>query len=81
MVKNVIIGFLTATFVFFVVFANIKAKEAERQVIEAQMNLELAKENEAKAKAEQQIALEASAKVTLLKNKILKLEEQLANCR
>lgn len=69
-----VLGFAMLVCIFFVVYANIKANEAEKQTIQAQLNLELAKENEAKAKEEEQKAVEAAAKARIAERKAI--EEQ-----
>lgn len=81
MIKNIIIGVLSLFIVFFVLYANIKANEAEKQVIMAQRNLELAKENEAKAKAEEQKAVEAAALALIEQKKAEELQKQLDDCK
>ncbi|SMD36978.1 hypothetical protein SAMN04488029_3172 [Reichenbachiella faecimaris] len=81
MIKNIIIGVLSLFIVFFVVYANIKAKEAEKQVAMAQSNLELAEENAALAKAEEKKATEAAAMALVEQQKVQKLREQLEDCK
>lgn len=66
-----VLGFAMLVCIFFVVYANIKANEAEKQTIQAELNLELAKENEAKAKEEEQKAVEAAAKARIAERKAL----------
>lgn len=81
MLKNIIIGVLAFVTVFFVVYANIKATEAERQTLLAEMNLKLAKENEEKAKLEEQKAAEQAALATIEAQNARKLEQELENCK
>ncbi|WP_420579762.1 High-affnity carbon uptake protein Hat/HatR [Reichenbachiella sp.] len=64
-----VLGFAMLVCIFFVVFANIKAGEAEKQTIQAQINLELAKENEAKAEAESERATKAAAEARIAQRK------------
>lgn len=81
MKKNILIGLLALVSVFFVVYANIKANEAEKQRLQAELNIKLAYEQEAKAKAQEQKATEAAAKALIEQKKAENLEEQLKNCR
>ncbi|MEO9964703.1 MAG: hypothetical protein ABJF11_02875 [Reichenbachiella sp.] len=80
MIKNILIGFLILVSAFFIVFANIKANEAEKSAMQAQLNLELAIENEAKAKAQEQKAVEAAAMARIAERKAIDLAKLLEEC-
>ncbi|MEP3389222.1 MAG: hypothetical protein ABJO02_13595 [Reichenbachiella sp.] len=80
MIKNITIGVLSFLIVFFVLFANIKANEAEKQAILAEQNLELAERNEAKAREQEQKAVEMAARAMIEQNKAEELQAQLAEC-
>ncbi|MEP2024330.1 MAG: hypothetical protein ABJH98_01100 [Reichenbachiella sp.] len=80
MTKNIIIGILSILIVFFILFANIKANEAEKQAIMAQLNLELAEKNEAKAKEQEQKAVEAVALSMIHLRKAEELQLELDKC-
>ncbi|WP_420582773.1 hypothetical protein [Reichenbachiella sp.] len=81
MTKNIIIGVLSFLIVFFVLFANIKASEAEKQSIQAELNLKLAMENETKAKAEQENATKAAAQLAIAEQKVEELKRALEVCK
>lgn len=74
----IIMGVLFWTSIFFVVYANIKADEAEKQTIQAELNLELAREKVDKANNEEQKARDALAKAKI---EISQLKRQLENCK
>ena len=71
----IVLGLAMLISIFFVVFANIKANEAEKQTIQAQLNLELAKENESKAKEQEQKAVEQAALAKIAERKAKEQEE------
>lgn len=77
-VKTIILGVLFWISIFFVVYANIKANQAEKQTIQAELMLELAKENERKAIEEEQKILIA---LTKAKEEISQLRSELKNCK
>jgi len=81
MTKNIIIGVLVFISAFLVVYANIKAKDAEKQTIMAQLNLELAKENEAEAREQERRAVEAAARALIEQRKAEELQIQLDECK
>lgn len=80
MIKNITIGVLSFLIVFFVLFANIKANEAEKIAIQSELNLKLAKENEAKAREQEQKAVEMAARAMIEQSKAEELQAQLAEC-
>lgn len=81
MTKNIIIGILAFISIFLVVFANIKAEEANKQTMQAQLNLELANQNMTIAKEEERKAVEAAATARIAERKASQLQEQLDNCK
>ncbi|WP_456459284.1 nSTAND1 domain-containing NTPase [Reichenbachiella sp.] len=60
-----VLGFAMLVCIFFVVFANIKAEEATKQTLLAELNLKKAEENEAKAKDQEKKATEAAARALI----------------
>lgn len=81
MAKNITIGVLSSLIVFFVLLARIRTREAEVQTILAEYNLQLARESEAKAKAEEQKAVEAAALALIEQKKAEELQKQLDDCK
>lgn len=80
MIKNIAIAVLSFLLVFFLLYANIKASEAEKYNIMAQQNLELAKENEAKVRAQEEKATEMAALAMIEQRKAEELQSQLDKC-
>ncbi|WP_422360327.1 hypothetical protein [Reichenbachiella sp.] len=80
MTKNIAIGVLSFLIVFFVLYANIKANEAEKQSILAELNLKLAEENETKAREQEQKAVEMAARAMIEQKKAEELQSQLDKC-
>lgn len=64
-----VLGFAMLICIFFVVYANIKANEAEKQTLQAELNLKLAKEQEAKALEQEKKATEAAARALIEQRK------------
>lgn len=80
MIKNIVIGVLSFLTVFFVLYANIKANEAEKQSILAELNLKFAEENEAKAREQEKKVVEAAALALIQQRKAEKLQQELDEC-
>ncbi|MDW3209066.1 MAG: hypothetical protein R8N23_04320 [Reichenbachiella sp.] len=80
MIKNITIGVLSFLIVFFVLFANIKANEAVKQTLLAELNLKLAEENETKAREQERKAVEAAARAIIEQQKAVELQQQLDDC-
>lgn len=78
MIKNIIIGVLAVVLTFFAVLANIKAKEAEKQVLQAERKIKMAEENAILAKKMEGKALTAAA---MAKKAADDLKLQLENCK
>lgn len=81
MTKNIIIGILVLVSAFFIVLSNIKAEEAEKQTLAAEVSLRKAEENEAKAREQEQKATEAAAKALIEQRKTENLQAQLDKCK
>lgn len=71
-----VLGFAMLICIFFVVYANIKSNEAQKQTLQAQLNLELAKENEAKAKEQEEKAVEQAALAKIAERKAKEEQER-----
>ncbi|MFY0606954.1 MAG: hypothetical protein JXR10_09570 [Cyclobacteriaceae bacterium] len=67
--------------VFFVVFANIKANEAEKASYEVIINSELAQKNAEDAKKQAELANIEAAKAREAKRTALKAMEELEKCQ
>ena len=80
MIKNITIGVLSFLIVFFVLYANIKANEAEKYSIQSEMNLQLAKKNEAKTREQELKATEMAALAMIEQRKAEELQKQLDDC-
>ncbi|UXX79320.1 High-affnity carbon uptake protein Hat/HatR [Reichenbachiella carrageenanivorans] len=65
----IVLAFAMLVSIFFVVLSQIKADEADKKTIEAEINLRQAEENAAKAKEEEQKAVEAAAKARIEERK------------
>lgn len=68
-VVAIVLAFAMLVSIFFVVLSQIKADEADKKTIEAEINLRKAKENEAKAIEQEQKASEAAAKALIEQRK------------
>ncbi|WP_422360326.1 hypothetical protein [Reichenbachiella sp.] len=81
MTKNILIGVLAGIAVFAFVFARIKANEADLQKLSALENLVVAKENQTKAEAQEEKAVQAAAKLAIAQQKVDELERALEVCQ
>lgn len=81
MKKNITIGVLALSTIFFGVLSNMKAREAEKQAILAELNLELAKKHEVAADEKEDFAVQAAVKAKELMRKNEELEKQLKACK
>lgn len=68
-VVAIVLAFAMLVSIFFVVLSQIKADEADKKTIEAEINLRQAEENAEKAKEEEQKAVEAAAKARIEERK------------
>lgn len=80
MKKNIIIAVLAITSIFFVMYANIKASEAEKQTLMAQKNLRLAEKNAEKAKVSEKQAIEQAARAMIEQRKAEEVRKELQDC-
>ena len=81
MVRNIIIGILSLLVIFLIVFSQIKISEVEKAWYTAEVNMELALENEAKAKAQEQKAVEMAAAALIAQGKAEEAEKRLLECK
>ena len=81
MKKNIIITVLALSTVFFVILSRIKANEAEKQAVLAELNLELALKHEEAAARQEDFAVKAAVKAKELMRKNEELALLLKACK
>jgi WD40 repeat protein/energy-coupling factor transporter ATP-binding protein EcfA2 len=75
-VAAIFLGLAALISIFFVVWAQIKASEAVKATLQAEQNMELALENEAKAKQQEQKAIDAAAQALIEQRKAQEAEKE-----